>query len=468
MAVTDKSPNYQNQLGFDADIVDASGILANGATSATITVTTVRRPIFPGPSSSSPNCSAASVGSKTVTDVNGGDVSPGDVLEYTVTVANAGVDGAPGRPGRPDPRQIDLRAGTLSITSGANSGAKTDASGNDQALFDAANDQVVFNLGTGATAAQGGTLAQNESTAIRFRVQVDDGTFDARIIVNRANVTFVPLTLGNEITINSNSTLSPVVNRADLRVTKTGPPTVALGQNITYTITVTNSGPLDATGVTLTDTLPIGVNLVSVSPSQGSFGGAPTITCNLGTIPSGGSATITVVVTPMAPGSLVNTVEVDGNQPDPDPRRQHLHIPDARHSHGRPVDHQVGVAESVRVNDTLTYTITVRNNGPSPATDVVLTETVPPGISLVSATLSQGSCTGTGPVGLSAREHGGQRHRDHHGRRARDRARRDRQHRDGPCQRGRHEPGEQRRYRGRYGQHSPTSASFNFHPRTSS
>lgn len=46
----------------------------------------------------------------------------------------------------------------------------------------------------------------------------------------------------------------------------------------------------------------------------------------------------------------------------------------------------------------LTYTITVSNAGPSPATNVTLTDTLPAGATLVSATASQGSCTGSGPV----------------------------------------------------------------------
>src|SRR6185436_17985107 len=43
----------------------------------------------------------------------------------------------------------------------------------------------------------------------------------------------------------------------------------------------------------------------------------------------------------------------------------------------------------------LTYRITVLNNGPSPATTVVVTDNLPPGINLVSATPTQGTCSGT-------------------------------------------------------------------------
>ena len=47
-----------------------------------------------------------------------------------------------------------------------------------------------------------------------------------------------------------------VVTSADLQVTKTGPATAVAGTQVTYTLSVTNAGPSDAQGVTLSDTLP--------------------------------------------------------------------------------------------------------------------------------------------------------------------------------------------------------------------
>ncbi len=59
-----------------------------------------------------------------------------------------------------------------------------------------------------------------------------------------------------------------------------------------------------------------------------------------------------------------------------------------------------GVAEAnpITLGDNLTVTITVTNGGPDGATDVALTSDLPAGAALVSATASQGSCSGTGPV----------------------------------------------------------------------
>ena len=86
---------------------------------------------------------------------------------------------------------------------------------------------------------------------------------------------------------------------ADLQIVKTASPDPALvGQNLTYTLLVTNNGPDGATGVTVQDTLPAGVTFVSATPTQGTCGyAAGVVTCNLGNIANGGNATITVVVT---------------------------------------------------------------------------------------------------------------------------------------------------------------------------
>ena len=54
--------------------------------------------------------------------------------------------------------------------------------------------------------------------------------------------------------------------------------------------------------------------------------------------------------------------------------------------------------DPVAMWNTLTYTITVTNNGPSAATGVTITDTLPGGVMFGAATASRGSCSGTGPI----------------------------------------------------------------------
>jgi uncharacterized repeat protein (TIGR01451 family) len=101
------------------------------------------------------------------------------------------------------------------------------------------------------------------------------------------------------------------------------PDPVQVGQNLTYGITVSNSGPSDAPNARMSDTLPASVNFVSVSPSQGSCTGTSEVFCDLGTIPRFSTATVTLVVAPTVAGVLNNTVSASASALDPNPANDH-------------------------------------------------------------------------------------------------------------------------------------------------
>lgn len=134
--------------------------------------------------------------------------------------------------------------------------------------------------------------------------------------------------LGNHsITINSQSgslmhsaqvSLNVVsASSVDLAVGKTASPNPGqVGVNLTYRITVTNNGPATATNVTLTDTLPAGINFSSVTTSQGSCSGTGPVNCSLGSLAMGGSAVVTIVVVPTGQGQLQNMVSVSASESD--------------------------------------------------------------------------------------------------------------------------------------------------------
>lgn len=108
----------------------------------------------------------------------------------------------------------------------------------------------------------------------------------------------------------------------DLSVTKTASSqTPVIGQNLTYTITVTNNGTADATNVVVTDNLPASVTFVSCdAPPDGVCGGTGNMrTITYPSIPAGASRTITLVVTVVASGSIVNTASAASTEPDANP-----------------------------------------------------------------------------------------------------------------------------------------------------
>lgn len=107
--------------------------------------------------------------------------------------------------------------------------------------------------------------------------------------------------------------------QTDLALTMTGSPDPGtVGTNLSYLITVKNNGPFEATGVTVTDSLPSGVKPVSMTPSQGVCSGIMSKTCNLGVLSPGALATVTLVVLPTWAGQISNTAKVGSNLHDPE------------------------------------------------------------------------------------------------------------------------------------------------------
>ena len=105
---------------------------------------------------------------------------------------------------------------------------------------------------------------------------------------------------------------------ADLTLSKTANPSaVRKGDQMTYTIVVTNDGPDIATGVIVRDQLPSGVTYVSSSdPAYNPTTGAWTV----GSMADGGSATLTIAARVGQTGSITNTAQVAASdQRDPDP-----------------------------------------------------------------------------------------------------------------------------------------------------
>ena len=104
---------------------------------------------------------------------------------------------------------------------------------------------------------------------------------------------------------------------ADLAVTQVRTPEVAvINTPVTYTVTVTNNGPTLANGVVLTDTLPAGVNFVSVT-GTGCQEATGIVTCAIGALGSGATSVVTIVVTPVEAAPITNVATVSSSGIDP-------------------------------------------------------------------------------------------------------------------------------------------------------
>ncbi len=189
---------------------------------------------------------------------------------------------------------------------------------------------------------------------------------------------------------------------ADLRINSMShspdPITLGAGQNLTLFVSVSNSGPSDSTGVVVTDTLPAGVSFVSATSTQGSCTQATgTVTCNIGAMNRFAGVNITITVTPTTAGVASHSATVAANEPDPNSANNSgsdavtilaanadLRINSMSHS---PDPITLGASQN------LTLSVSVSNSGPSDSTGVVVTDTLPAGVSFVSASSTQGSCT---------------------------------------------------------------------------
>ena len=117
-------------------------------------------------------------------------------------------------------------------------------------------------------------------------------------------------------------TVTPLPQRtADLAITQSVVPTPATNKTrVTWTITATNRGPQDARGVWLTNALPPGVTLVSLSNSLGSVAQTtPFVRVNLGNLAAGSNCVLTVVGNLHAIGIVTNVVAIAHYEQEPTP-----------------------------------------------------------------------------------------------------------------------------------------------------
>ena len=237
-----------------------------------------------------------------------------------------------------------------------------------------------------------GSLAAGDRREFSVVITVPTSTGEANIDVN--DVASVSSSVNDADTTNNSATAGVSFQpNADLALTKSAPAAATAGTTFTYTLGVTNNGPSSAPNVVISDSLPAGVSIVSVtaggaSCDWGTPGDAslPT-TCAFGTlgVSASGSMQIEVLVDPdLADGTVLgNNAEVSSAILDTDNTNN---LASTSTTVGVVADLSVSKSDTpdpVLAGAELTYILTVTNTGPSIAHDVELVDTLPPGVTFV-------------------------------------------------------------------------------------
>ena len=176
---------------------------------------------------------------------------------------------------------------------------------------------------------------------------------------------------------------------ADLAVNKSADEVGFVGQLFTYIFVVSNQGGIDFTGVTLTDMIPQGLTLGSVTgcDNQNPIN-SQTLNCQIDQLAAGTSRQVTLSVTPQRPGTFLNTASVTGTPanaaladlvPDNNNSSHVIYIDPANLK----IEKDSFGIDLVSVGERLTYTIRVENLGPATATNVKIIDTLPPNVRMV-------------------------------------------------------------------------------------
>jgi large repetitive protein len=234
------------------------------------------------------------------------------------------------------------------------------------------------------------SLAPSTSSTITLVVRLDPAyTGDGSDLANTATATSPT----DPTVPPSPPALPPTINdpSADVRIVKSvSAAAVAPGQPFTYTMTAINAGPSNAVNVVITDTLPS--QLAFLTSTENCTAVDQSVTCPAVTLGVGESATFTVevVLDPSYPGNgsdILNSsiVRADTDDPQMSNNTSPAGAPPVGAGFADVAIRKDVSPAPVTPGDTFSYTLTVSNQGPSTATDVVVTDPLPIGVNFVSS-----------------------------------------------------------------------------------
>ncbi|TAL06609.1 MAG: DUF11 domain-containing protein, partial [Verrucomicrobia bacterium] len=195
-------------------------------------------------------------------------------------------------------------------------------------------------------------------------------------------------------TVSLTTTIGQLADVAIRSMTDSPDPVLATS-NLTYTISVTNSGPTLANSVQVVDSLPAGkLSYVSATSSSGTctqFQGV--VTCSLGMISSGAVATVTIVAKPGMNGLVTNSATVSTSGTDVTATNNSATNVTVVNQLANLAIGKTASPANVVVTSNVVYTLSVTNLGPTSASGVLVTDPLPANFQVVSATSSVGTCT---------------------------------------------------------------------------
>ena len=221
--------------------------------------------------------------------------TPGQGLTYTIVASNVGPS--------------NVQGATVADTFDSALGTPTwSATGTTGTVFTAAGSG---NLAQTVSIPTGGSITYTATAAQVSLSKTGD-------LVNTATVT-APTGVQDPTPANNTATdTDTLAAKVDLAITKDSSPTpVAAGQQLTYTLHVTNNGPSNATGTKVTDTLPTNVTYVSATASRGTVTQSNgTVTVDVGILAVQETITVTIVTTVAASalGTINNQADVVANE----------------------------------------------------------------------------------------------------------------------------------------------------------
>jgi len=244
-----------------------------------------------------------------------------------------------------------------------------------------------------------------------FTIQATIKTGETGQVSNTAEV-FPPALVSDPDPADNTSTAAiSLAPQADLSVTKTDGQTGAVpGEQVTYTIVLSNAGPSPAIGATITDTLPAALEGASWTCAAGGGAVCPENSgsgniAQTADLPKDGSLTytLTAAVKPDASGTLTNTAVVASPVEDLNPANNSAADSDTLTPRANLSITKSDGVSSIKTGQTLTYTILVSNPGPSSVRAATVTDSLPAaltGASWTCAHAAGSTCTPSGTGGI--------------------------------------------------------------------